>query len=54
MEKLSEEEKEIMNFNKRDAETTFAQLVSLMNLLGWTWSQDDSIHKHKCLTTYFL
>lgn len=41
-------------FNKRDAEKTFVQLVSLMNLLGWTWSQEDSTYKHKCLTMYFL
>lgn len=53
-EKLSEEEKEIMSFNERDAETTFVQLVSLMSLFGWTWSQEDSIYKHKCLTMCFL
>jgi len=43
-----------MSFNERDAEKTFVQVVSLMNLLGWIWSQEDSIYKHKCLATYFL
>lgn len=54
MEKLSEEEKEIMSFNERDGETTFVQLVLLMNLLSWTWSQEDSMYKHKGLTMYLL
>lgn len=54
MEKLSEEEKEIMSFNERDGETTFVQLVLLMKLLSWTWSQEDSIYKHKGLTMYLL
>lgn len=34
VEKFSEEEMVIMSFNKRDVGRTFAQLGSLMNLLG--------------------
>lgn len=53
-EELSEEEKEAINFNRRDTERMFIQLGLLMSLLGWIWSQEDSIYKHKCLNTYFL
>lgn len=49
--KKSEEEKEIMSFNERDAEI-FVQLVLLMDLLGWMWSQED--YKYKCPTMYFV
>lgn len=37
-EELSEEEKEAINFNRRDTERMFIQLGLLMSLLGWIWS----------------
>lgn len=38
MEELSEEEKEAINFNKRDTETMLIWFGLLMSLLGWTRS----------------
>lgn len=40
-----------MSFNERDAEI-FVQLVLLMDILGWMWSQED--YKYKCPTMYFV
>lgn len=52
--KLSKEEKEIMSFSERDAESTFVLLVLLMNLLDRTRNPENNIYKHKCLTMCFL